>query len=274
MRKNVLLVLNSKRELETAKRKLAPDYKVYAARSGDDLQHLVNSVPVELIICSLDLPVGNVYKLCSQLKSSLQYAHLPIVLLIPENSLTSKIKSLEAGADAIIIRPFSWKYLKAQIKNLITNRLKITAHYTCSSSAVTTTSCNDVQERFLKKLNNCMVENNGAVNVNILARFLHMSRPTLYRRIKTVTGQTPNELINVSRLTWAAGLLASTDYKVFEIAARVGFSSQSSFGKAFIKHFGITPTEYQRRNRKASRQRGDVLQNSYILNVEKAIYSF
>jgi len=43
----------------------------------------------------------------------------------------------------------------------------------------------------------------------------------------------------------AAELLAGTGYKIFEVAIMVGFNSQSSFGKAFLKQFNMTPTAFQ-----------------------------
>jgi AraC-like DNA-binding protein len=104
-----------------------------------------------------------------------------------------------------------------------------------------------MDKEFINKLHELLMENmqNASLNVNLLAKCLYMSRPTLYRKIKAVTDLTPNELINRARLKQAADLLESADYKVFEIAQMVGFHSQSSFGKAFIKHFKVTPTEYQ-----------------------------
>ena len=108
-----------------------------------------------------------------------------------------------------------------------------------------------MDKEFIKKLNDFLFENiqNSSLNVNLLAKSLYMSRPTLYRKIKAITDLTPNELIHMARLKQAADLLESADYKVFEIAQMVGFNSQSTFGKAFIKHFKVTPTEYQLMNK-------------------------
>ena len=47
----------------------------------------------------------------------------------------------------------------------------------------------------------------------------------------------------------AARLLESGDYKIFEVANMVGYSSQSQLGRNFLKQFGITPTEYQQSKR-------------------------
>jgi AraC-like DNA-binding protein len=73
---------------------------------------------------------------------------------------------------------------------------------------------------------------------------MNMSRVTLYRKIKAVSNLSPLELINIIRLKKAAELLAEGDYKIYEISAIVGYSSQSNFARNFLKQFNMTPTEY------------------------------
>ena len=104
------------------------------------------------------------------------------------------------------------------------------------------------KEHIIKKLNDCLFSHvrYKDLNVDLLARLMHMSRPTLYRKIKIITDLTPNELINEAKLKQAAELLAAGEYRAFEVARMVGYSSQSSFGKSFLKHFKVTPATYQR----------------------------
>jgi len=87
---------------------------------------------------------------------------------------------------------------------------------------------------------------NPELDVDQLAKIMNMSRPTLYRKIKAISDLTPNELIHVSRLKKAAELLATTDFKVYEVADMVGYNSQNNFGRSFLKQFGMPPTEYQK----------------------------
>lgn len=111
-------------------------------------------------------------------------------------------------------------------------------------------TASEKKDDFVKRLNDCISENlhNKVLSVDWLAGVMNMSRPTLYRKIKSLTNQTPNELIGSARLQQAASLLASANYKVFEVAELVGFSSSSSFCKAFLKKFKETPTTYQRKS--------------------------
>jgi AraC-like DNA-binding protein len=104
------------------------------------------------------------------------------------------------------------------------------------------------RDEIMQKLNECLYgeTHSRELSVDWLARLLHMSRPTLYRKMKSLTGLTPNELINEARLSRAATLLAGGEHRAFEVAKMVGYTSQSSFGKSFLKQFKMTPATYQR----------------------------
>jgi two-component system cell cycle response regulator len=104
------------------------------------------------------------------------------------------------------------------------------------------------KEQFLEKLHDCLAGyiHYRDLHVDLLARRMYMSRSTLFRKIKRMTGLTPNELILGFRLQKAAELLTAGRYRAFEVATMVGYTSQSSFGKSFLKHFKVTPATYQR----------------------------
>jgi AraC-like DNA-binding protein len=70
-----------------------------------------------------------------------------------------------------------------------------------------------------------------------------MSRRTLYRKLGTLTGLTPNEVIRNYRLLRATQLLQA-GHSVSQIAYQVGFESPSYFGQCFKEKYQITPSEY------------------------------
>jgi len=106
-------------------------------------------------------------------------------------------------------------------------------------------------ESFLEKLNEIINEHigNPALDVNMIADLMHLSRPTLYRKIRAISNLTPNELIKISRLKKAAELLIQGNMKIYEISEATGFSSQSYFWSAFIKQFGMSPSNYAKENK-------------------------
>jgi len=240
----VLLVSHDKNELATLGRLLGDTYATVAAQNERTALYHLETRSIHLVISNIDLGYTDGSKLCAQLKTSVHYAHIPVILLVTGGP--ARIKSLESGADACMERPLSREYLKAQIKNLLTNRARIKDYFAHSLYAHMSSSSKE-NEKFLHKLNDYISGHlqNIDLDVDTLARLMNMSRPTFYRKLKCISDLTPNELINVARLNKAAELISTTAYKVCEIAKMVGFNSQSNFGKAFLKRFNVTPTEYQ-----------------------------
>ena len=70
-----------------------------------------------------------------------------------------------------------------------------------------------------------------------------ISRAQLYRKIKSITGISPNDIIREARMKRADRLLETTDKSVSEIAYEVGFSSPSYFTKCYREFFGRTPNK-------------------------------
>ncbi len=83
------------------------------------------------------------------------------------------------------------------------------------------------------------------LHVNDLCRALFMSHSQLYRKLTALTGMSPNQFICNVRLQEAATLLRDPKRSVSDVAFDTGFRDPDYFGRAFRKHFGMTPTEYR-----------------------------
>jgi len=73
-----------------------------------------------------------------------------------------------------------------------------------------------------------------------------ISGSTLYKKLKALTGESPNSLIRIMRLKLAASLLEKNEKNITDILMSVGFSNPSYFTRCFKAYFGVTPREYQR----------------------------
>lgn len=243
----VLLVDDNEEILDFLSDDLSDKYKVLRAVNGNDALEILNKETVHLVISDVMMPGIDGYQLCREIKTNIDYSHIPVILLTAKNTLQSKIVGLEHGADAYIEKPFSPEYLHVQIANLLINRNKIKEHFANSPLAHIKSMANSkADEEFLEQLNHHIYENieNTELDVEQLAKMMNMSRPTFYRKIKVVSDLTPNELINLARLKKAAELLAEGNYKIYEVAGMVGYNSQTNFGRSFLKQFGITPRDY------------------------------
>ena len=247
--KSIVLVVDDNEEiLDFVADELSEKYDVVKALNGQEAVDVLKETAVQLVVCDIMMPVMDGFELCKIIKTNFDYSHIPVILLTARNTLQSKIEGLELGADAYIEKPFSPEHLQVQVANLLANRAKI-KEYFASSPLVHLKSMahSKADELFLEKLNETIHHNLEDVELDVekIARIMNTSKPTLYRKIKSISDLTPNELINISRLKKAAELLSEGDYKIYEVADMVGYHSQTNFGRNFLKQFGMTPSEYQ-----------------------------
>jgi len=81
------------------------------------------------------------------------------------------------------------------------------------------------------------------LNVDLLAREMFVSRAQLYRKIKSLTGISPNHFIRDQRLDKSIQLLKKENSNISDIALNVGFNNPSYFSKCFQNRFGISPSK-------------------------------
>lgn len=243
----LLLVDDNEEILDFLERILNTKYAILKATDGSEALRLLETEAVQLIVSDVMMPVMDGFELCKIIKSTVEYSHIPVILLTAKNTIQSKVEGLELGADAYIEKPFSKEHLLAQIASLLANRNMVREFYASSPLVhIKSIAHSKADEKFLEKLNDIICENieDADMDVEKLAKKMNMSRITLYRKINAISVLTPLEVINITRLKKAAELLANGDHKIYEIADMVGFSSQSNFARSFQKQFGMAPSEF------------------------------
>lgn len=246
-RSTVLIADDNQEILDLIADDLSENYEVIKVTNGQEAINCLQENRVDLILSDVMMPYVDGYELCARIKDSVNHCHIPVVLLTAKINLHYKIQGLNHGADAYIEKPFSLSYLQAQISSLLRNRHHVREHYSKSpETPLQSIAFNKADQAFLQKLNSLIMDNlsQEGLCVDMLAEHMHMSRPTLYRKIKAISNLSPNELINITRLKRATELLIDREFKIYEISALVGFNSSSHFTRNFQKQFGISPKEY------------------------------
>jgi DNA-binding response OmpR family regulator len=227
-------------------------YNVITAGNGQEALLILAKNTIQLVISDILMPIMDGFELLKEIKTNLEFSHIPVILLTAKITTQARLEGLELGADACIDKPFSMYLLLAQISNLLTNREHIRQFYFKSPVIhMKSMAYSKTDSEFLEKLNTIINEHLGDPNfdVNTIAGILFMSRPTLYRKINAISNLTPHGLIKIARLKKAAELLIQGELKVYEVSEMTGFSSQSYFWSAFIKQFGMSPSKYAKTNR-------------------------
>jgi AraC family transcriptional activator FtrA len=83
------------------------------------------------------------------------------------------------------------------------------------------------------------------LTIEDLARRAMMSRRTFYRRLQQATGTTPLQWLLNQRLARAQSLLEATDLPVDKIATLSGLGTANNLRHHFLKHIGISPSDYR-----------------------------
>lgn len=128
----------------------------------------------------------------------------------------------------------------------ISSSLKLLRGSLAPENGPETAGAATAEDDFLIRLDQLITENlaNPALSVSFLAQEMATSRSGLFDKVKKLTGDTPNNLINQTRLNAAAKLLSEGRHSVGEICYLTGFSSPSYFSKSFSAQFGFTPYEW------------------------------
>ena len=85
------------------------------------------------------------------------------------------------------------------------------------------------------------------LDVVMLADKLNVSRSTLSRKIKAMTGQTPLDFIKDIKMRHACRMLENKTVTIAEVVMALGYSDHKHFTTSFKEVFGITPSEYQKK---------------------------
>jgi AraC-like DNA-binding protein len=187
--------------------------------------------------------------LCSALKADIRTSHVPVVLLTARSSSEAEYQGYEVGADAYISKPFNMNILLLRIKNLLeqqeSRRSKYSKSIEIKPAEITNTG---IDEKFIQKalelINSKM--DNANYSVEQFSSDMNMERSGLYKKLVSITGQTPSGFIRSVRLKRAALLLKESGFSIGEIAEKVGFNNFAYFSKCFFEEFGVKPSQYRK----------------------------
>ena len=227
---------------------LHTDYTVIEAADGSEgIRKAMKYVP-DLIISDVMMPGIDGIECCRRLKSELQTCHIPVILLTACSLDEQRIQGYDGGADSYISKPFSSQLLLARVRNLIDSHRRLKQFFGDGQTLAKEDVC-DMDKDFVEKFKALIDAKMGDSNLNVedLGKDMGLSRVQLYRKIKSLTNYSPNELLRIARLKKAASLLASSDMTVSEIGYEIGFSSPSYFTKCYKEQFGESPTDLLKR---------------------------
>src|SRR5690606_8155871 len=226
-------------------------FHLLQARNGREGFEMACESSPDLIISDILMPERNGIELCQDIKTNLKTSHIPFIMLTARTTVEDQIIGIETGADVYITKPFSIRFLLAQVNQIIESRQKLYSQFSKDVYLLPTkVAQNKIDQEFLQKAIDYIIENiqNPQLGVNSIAELFHLSRMQVYRKIKALTGKSVVNFIRMIRIKQALKLMDTQKYTLSEIAYLTGFNSASYFTTSFKEEYGKAPSEYLEQN--------------------------
>ncbi len=245
----VLIVDDSEDFLSFMTEMLSSMYMVRTAVNGKDALKKVTERKPDIILSDVMMPVMDGNEFCKAIHSNPKTERIPFVMLTARIATDNKIESMAIGADDYITKPFNFDLLNLRIQNLIKWR-NATPVGVKLQPEIKQFEVTSVDEKLVKDVTSFVEKNitRSDLTVEMMSDYIGISRVNLYKRLLSITGNTPKEFIRSIRLRYAEQLLRDGQFNVSEVAYKVGFNNPKYFSKYFVEMYGTTPSQYKRNN--------------------------
>lgn len=226
---------------------LRPYFEIYQAKDGKEGLRIITKKLPDIVISDVMMPRMDGISLTGMLKNDINTSHIPVILLTAKNEIESQVQGLKTGAEAYLPKPFTEEVLLSYIESLLKQRERIKQHLDSTIELKPDEiSVTPKDKLFFEEIMKLIEQNMSEPNFNVerLAEKLNVSRTVFNKKIKTITGYPPVELIRLLRLKRALQLLSSKEFNVTEVAYMVGFSDVRYFSTCFRKQFDIRPSDF------------------------------
>ena len=252
--RTTVLVVEDNAEVRAYMRQhLAPAYRVLEAVDGEAGLEMTRRLLPDLVLSDVMMPGLDGYALCRAIKADPETDFIPVILLTARAEPADRLAGLREQADDYLTKPFDVRELLTRIENLIAIRRRLRDRFAETGVAApllpAPPAVAPADGKFLDAVRAAIEANLGeeTFNVEHLAREVAHSRGHLHRRLRTLLGESPSDLIRRMRLEQAARLLEAQAGSIAEVAYSVGFKSVAHFSNAFKEHFGVRPSGWRLR---------------------------
>jgi len=237
---------------------LSPAYRVHCVKNGREALSWLEqngAGALDLIISDVMMPEMDGFTLLEKLKEDNRYQLLPVIMLTALARRESRLRALRIGVDDYLLKPFEEEELLARIQSLLRNyQLRSEepdpaegTEREAEQEALGTRPESEEELEWLAKMERITLERLGDTNFKVgdLADDLSVSTRQLFRRVKQLTGLTPNQYLQEARLEAARRMLEQKRFSsVKSVAYEVGFKDTRYFSRQYKARFGRLPSGY------------------------------
>ncbi|MBR0037615.1 MAG: response regulator [Bacteroidales bacterium] len=226
-------------------------YRVRTATDGYDALHKTEKELPDLIVTDLMMPGMDGYALCRMVRQSEVMADVPIIVVSARSEADDRIRAIDEGADAFLLKPFNANEFQSLVAHLLERRAKQREKLQGlieNQEADNASGLSEEDKQYIERLNAIVRQQmaSGDLAVDTLSQQMCTSRSVLNRRVRQLTGTSVAAYVLQLRMQHAKQLLLDTHQPIGEIALACGFDDLSYFSRVFRQSFGVTPSQFRK----------------------------
>ena len=240
-------------------------YEAESLESFDNTKDDILKAAPNLVLMDINIPGINGRNLVKEIRKE---SDVPIIMVTSRTSEMDEVLSMSYGADDYITKPFSSGYLRARISSLLKQRSILREHFmkevlpvagkepvaiqgdALENLSPSVPQITSYDEEFIHKIIQAVEERlqDSDFKIEDLADSMNIGRSVFYKKVKSILGVSPIELVKDMRIKRAIQLLETGNYNISQIAYMSGFSSSQYFSRVFKELKNCTPSEYKIKN--------------------------
>ncbi|MBR5694786.1 MAG: helix-turn-helix domain-containing protein [Paludibacteraceae bacterium] len=248
---NLLLLIGTDPETNEGIKNMLSNYiHVKETLDWDEALESMEMLAPDIIVCDMESARKGEM---TRMLSSEGLKHIPVLFVSDKNGETDRLLGLIYGAVDFMAKPFNQLELLLKLTNILKikqEQQKVILQRTMTNkvkNAMDNTQQEESIHPFLQAFADVVRSKyqDSETSPDSLASALMVSKPTMNRKIKALTGKTPMEWVMEYRLNKALQLLQDhyDEKNISEVAYEVGFTDPSYFSKKFKDHFGLLPSQ-------------------------------
>ena len=254
LRENAVLVVDDDPLIAHNIKSMLEEYvDVTLAGNGAEALDAVAGRAFDIVVTDVDMPIMNGFELGRILQSEPDYNHIPLLFLSARSAENDRLTGLQTGAVDYITKPFSRGELLIKLNNILLLRQRQQQRLLAEIGKIPADGAdsqkeNDSPEKmnpYLLKVIEVIGEHFSEPDYSVesLASDMCTSHVTLYRKVKSLSGKTPLDLLTEFRLNRAHQMLSEGKTDLQDVAFKTGFPDYTYFSRKFKARFGYPPKD-------------------------------
>ncbi|RKF03724.1 signal transduction histidine kinase [Tenacibaculum lutimaris] len=234
-----ILIVDDNFEMRAYLKRILSNYTCFEAENGEEALDFLSKEKIDFVITDYMMPVMNGLALVENIKK--KKINVPILMLTARTDTKSKLEVLRLGIDDYLNKPFEKEELLIRIQNALNNSINRTTFI--KENTIEKEELNE-SNLWIKKVEEFINKQCSDPNMTQedIAQHFNTSRSSLNRKIKAVTGLTPNQFITEVKLQKARIIIEQNPSILLKtLALEVGYLHTTHFSKIYKQRFGLLP---------------------------------